>query len=86
MSVPQVYDVNSALAVLPISRNKLYQILENGELKATKCGTKWLITEPAIESYLGLETESPAERELDGTVESVVEAFPCVGGELHAEQ
>lgn len=71
MSLPAVYDLNSVLEILPLSRNRIYQLLESGELHGTKCGNKWLITETAIATFLGLsETDNGTEPESGAAGES----------------
>jgi len=58
MTMPTVYDINGVLTILPISRNKLYQLLEMSELVGVKVGRKWLVTESALSTFLGLEAEN----------------------------
>lgn len=39
------YSVNEVLAMLPFGRTKLYQAINSGKLKATKCGkSTWFLS------------------------------------------
>ena len=58
MTLPKVFHAKDVKAYLGISLNKTYQILESGELKATKCGSRWLIPETSLIEYLGLDAEN----------------------------
>jgi hypothetical protein len=59
MNLPETYTVTKLLSRLDgaISRNKLYEELETGRLVGVKIGSKWLIPEPNVLSWLGLQTE-----------------------------
>ena len=58
MTLPKVYDINGVLEVLPISRNTLYAELLAGNLVGKQIGKKWIVTEVALQEYLGLDAES----------------------------
>ena len=71
VSLPKIFHAKDVKEYLGISLNKTYQILENGELKGTKCGSRWLIPETSLIEYLGLETDNPAGSELSEVGEYV---------------
>ena len=47
------YTLAEACQVIPISRSKLYREIKAGNIRATRHGTRVLISRAAIEEYLG---------------------------------
>lgn len=50
---PKVYTRAEAMAVLRIGRTKLGDLIKSGELRTRRAGTRVLISQAAIEEYLG---------------------------------
>jgi len=48
----QIYTPPQAAERLQISENKVYRLCRSGELRASKVGKLWRITETAIEEFL----------------------------------
>ena len=44
---------------LPLSRNRIYQLLESGELVGIKVGAKWLVSEPNVLRWLQTANGAP---------------------------
>lgn len=47
-----IYTIEELCEILKISRSKAYSMLQNQEIKAFKCGTKWKIPENEIINYI----------------------------------
>lgn len=77
MSLPKIYHAKDVKGYLGISLNKTYQILETGELRGTKCGAKWLVTETALMEYLGMETDDADTNARVESSESAELSSPC---------
>ena len=45
----EIYEVQELLG---IGRNKVYSLLQNGEIEAFKIGRKWKVTLEAVEDYI----------------------------------
>ena len=45
----EIYEVQELLG---IGRNKVYSLLQNGEIAAFKIGREWKVTEEAVEAYI----------------------------------
>jgi excisionase family DNA binding protein len=56
------YSVNETLSVLSIGRTSLYRLVQNGELKATKLGSKTLFCAPDIAALLNRLRDAPMNR------------------------
>ena len=48
----QLYSINDIQGALGIGRNKVYALLQSGEITAFKIGLEWKVTEEAVESYI----------------------------------
>lgn len=46
------YDLPGLTAVTPIGRSKLYEEMQRGALRATKCGKRTLFLAPDVAAYL----------------------------------
>lgn len=49
---PDVLTVPELREILYIGRNKAYQLLEDGSIKATKIGRSWRITKDSLIRYI----------------------------------
>lgn len=49
---PQLFDVDSACALLSISRSTFYQLVKDGRIIVSKLGTKTLVSSYAIERFV----------------------------------
>jgi excisionase family DNA binding protein len=47
-----VVDIETFMDMLNIGRNKAYEILNSGEIKAFRVGRKWRIPRNAVEQYI----------------------------------
>ena len=45
----EIYEVQELLG---IGRNKVYSLLQSGEIAAFKIGREWKVTEEAVEAYI----------------------------------
>lgn len=50
--IPQVYTPKEAEILLRLSKNTVNALLNSGELRAIRCGRKWLIPRQAITEFL----------------------------------
>ena len=48
----RLLEINEVQELLGIGRNKVYSLLQNGEIAAFKIGREWKITEEAVEAYI----------------------------------
>ena len=49
---PRLVPQDNAMRQLGIRRTKLYALVDDGELKRVKCGSKSLITQESIDRYI----------------------------------
>ena len=47
-----VVDIETFMEMLGIGRNKAYELLNSGEIKAFRVGKKWRIPRVSIEKYI----------------------------------
>ena len=47
-----IYTIEELCEILKISKSKAYSLLQNQEIKAFKCGTKWKIPEDEVVRYI----------------------------------
>lgn len=47
-----VYTANEALEILKVTKRTLYNYIKTGQIKATKMGRDWRITEEALKDFL----------------------------------
>lgn len=52
-SLPALYTLKEATSFLKIGRNKMLELIWNGEIEAFKIGGHWRITEEALREYIG---------------------------------
>jgi excisionase family DNA binding protein len=50
--MPKLYTIPEAAEILRVSDRYVYDLCRSKALKAIRMGSKWLITEKAIEEYL----------------------------------
>ena len=48
----QLYSINDIQEALGIGRNKVYSLLQSGEIAAFKIGREWKVTLEAVEDYI----------------------------------
>ena len=48
----QLFSINDIQEALGIGRNKVYSLLQSGEISAFKIGREWKVTEEAVEAYI----------------------------------
>ena len=48
----RLLEINEIQELLGIGRNKVYSLLQNGEIAAFKIGLEWKVTEEAVEAYI----------------------------------
>ena len=48
----QLFSINDIQDALGIGRNKVYNLLQSGEIAAFKIGREWKVTEEAVEAYI----------------------------------
>ena len=48
----QLYSINDIQEALGVGRNKVYVLLQSGEIAAFKIGREWKVTEEAVEAYI----------------------------------
>ena len=48
----QLFSINDIQEALGIGRNKVYALLQSGEIAAFKIGREWKVTEEAVETYI----------------------------------
>ena len=48
----QLYSINDIQEALGIGRNKVYALLQSGEINAFKIGREWKVTEDAVQTYI----------------------------------
>ncbi len=86
IDVPLTFGVTYLDGLLgDVSRNSIYMLLEAGEIRATKVGSKWIITRDAVMEWLGLNpTETPPGETMGDPVLGSVVHLPAAqsGGEL----
>ena len=49
-----IYSASEAAHRLKIGMNKMYQLLESGEVPAIRMGRKWLVPKVALENFLNV--------------------------------
>lgn len=50
--LPTLYTLKECCAILKIGRNKMLELIWNGEIDAFKIGGRWRILDSAIHDYL----------------------------------
>lgn len=50
--LPALYTLKECCSILKIGRNKMLELIWNGEIDAFKIGGHWRITEHAIQEYI----------------------------------
>ena len=48
----QLLEINQIQERLGIGRNKIYTLLQTGEITAFKIGREWKVTEEAVDAYI----------------------------------
>ena len=48
----RLLEINEIQELLGIGRNKVYSLLQSGEITAFKIGREWKVTEEAVEAYI----------------------------------
>ena len=48
----QLFSINDIQEALGIGRNKVYALLQSGEIEAFKIGREWKVTAEAVEAYI----------------------------------
>ena len=48
----QLFSINDIQEALGIGRNKVYALLQSGEIASFKIGREWKVTDEAIEAYI----------------------------------
>lgn len=48
----QLFSINDIQEALGIGRNKVYSLLQSGEISAFKIGREWRVTQEAVEAYI----------------------------------
>ena len=48
----RLFSINDIQEALGIGRNKVYALLQSGEIPAFKIGREWKVTEDAIKAYI----------------------------------
>ena len=48
----QLFSINDIQEALGIGRNKVYSLLQSGEIAAFKIGREWKVTDEAVEAYI----------------------------------
>lgn len=51
-NIPTLYTLKECCSILKIGRNKMLELIWNGEIDAFKVGGHWRITEQAIQEYV----------------------------------
>lgn len=47
-----IVTIDELCEMLRIGKNKAYELLRNGEIKALRCGRLWIISKAAVEEYV----------------------------------
>lgn len=47
-----VVTIDELCEMLRIGRNKAYELLRNGDIKAFRCGRLWIISKAAVEEFV----------------------------------
>ena len=48
----RLLEINEIQELLGIGRNKVYNLLQSGEIEAFKIGREWKVTDEAVEAYI----------------------------------
>ncbi len=51
-NLPTLYTLKECCSILKVGRNKMLELIWNGEIDAFKIGGHWRITESAIQEYV----------------------------------
>ena len=47
-----IVTIDELCEMLRIGKNKAYELLRNGEIKAFRCGRLWIISKTAVEQFV----------------------------------
>lgn len=47
-----IVTIDELCEMLRIGRNKAYELLRNGDIKALRCGRLWIISKQAVEDFV----------------------------------
>lgn len=47
-----IITVDELCEMLRIGRNKAYELLRNGKIRAFRCGRNWIISKDAVEEFI----------------------------------
>lgn len=47
-----IITIDELCEMLRIGKNKAYELLRNGDIKAFRCGRLWIISKQAVESFV----------------------------------
>ncbi len=47
-----IITVDELCEMLRIGKNKAYELLQNGDIKAFRCGRLWIISKAAVEEFV----------------------------------
>ena len=56
MPIPKIYTPEEARKLLHIGRNRIYELLQSGELKSLRNGRNFLIPETCLTAFIEAET------------------------------
>lgn len=59
----EVYTLKQVSEIMSITVRELYNMIQNGELQAFKCGRQWRITRQMLDEYIARNTATPAPKE-----------------------